>query len=68
MYNKGINTELQGNTGSLDMLKKTIEKYCWEAMEQLLKEKPYNKITVRDIAQRVGISTVTFYKHFKPHL
>ncbi len=52
------------NTGSSDMLKKTIEEYCWEAMEQLLKEKPYNKITVRDIAQRVGISTVTFYKHF----
>lgn len=46
------------------MLKKTIQQYCLEALEVLLTEKPYNKISVRDIANKVGISTVTFYKYF----
>ena len=46
------------------MLKKTTKQYCLEALEVLLTEKPYNKISVRDIANKVGISTVTFYKYF----
>ena len=32
---------------------------------QLLEEKPYNKITVQDIADDCGINRQTFYYHFQ---
>lgn len=32
---------------------------------QLLDERPYNKITVKDIVERCGISRNTFYYHFQ---
>lgn len=35
-----------------------------DAFWQLLDEKPYNKITVRDIAERCQINRNTFYYHF----
>ncbi|MGN0046461.1 MAG: TetR family transcriptional regulator [Eggerthellaceae bacterium] len=34
------------------------------AFEELLCEKPFNKITVQDITDRCGISRQTFYNHF----
>lgn len=35
-----------------------------DAFWQLLEEKPYNKITVKDIAERCQINRNTFYYHF----
>ncbi len=32
---------------------------------QLLKEKPVNKITVKEICERSGINRATFYKHYQ---
>jgi AcrR family transcriptional regulator len=48
----------------MEALKKSTQEYCWEALQQLLTEKPYNKISVRDICRKVGISTVAFYNYF----
>lgn len=45
-------------------MKKTIKDECGMVFLRLLGEKPYNKITVRDIANGAEISTVTFYKYF----
>jgi len=36
-----------------------------EAFEQLLDEKPFNKITVRDIVERCQVNRNTFYYHFQ---
>lgn len=36
-----------------------------DAFLQLLDEKPFNKITVRDIVDRCGINRNTFYYHFQ---
>jgi len=34
------------------------------SFSELLREKPYNKITVKDIVERCGITRNTFYYHF----
>lgn len=36
-----------------------------DAFEQLLEEKPLNKITVKDIVERCGVNRNTFYYHFQ---
>lgn len=36
-----------------------------DAFEQLLEEKPLNKITVREIVDRCGVNRNTFYYHFQ---
>ncbi|MBQ9300487.1 MAG: TetR family transcriptional regulator, partial [Clostridia bacterium] len=36
-----------------------------EAFKQLLQKRPINKITINDIAEKCGISRMTFYYHFK---
>ncbi|MGN0906402.1 MAG: TetR/AcrR family transcriptional regulator [Bullifex sp.] len=35
------------------------------ALKELVKEKPLNKITIQDIADRCGINRQTFYYHFQ---
>ncbi|MBQ2905798.1 MAG: TetR family transcriptional regulator, partial [Peptococcaceae bacterium] len=35
-----------------------------QAFLELLKEKPYEKITVTDIAQRADLNSSTFYDHY----
>ena len=35
-----------------------------DAFWQLLEEKPYNKITVKDIVERCQVNRNTFYYHF----
>lgn len=35
------------------------------ALEQLLKTKPFSKITVNELAEECGISRMTFYYHFQ---
>ena len=35
-----------------------------EAFRQLMREKDYDKITVRDIFKRAGVGNGTFYRHF----
>lgn len=41
--------------------KKIIKDTFWE----LLEEKPYNKITVKDIVERLGVNRNTFYYYFQ---
>ncbi|ADT91189.1 TetR/AcrR family transcriptional regulator [Deinococcus deserti] len=36
-----------------------------EALEALLRERPYSSITVHDIAERAGINRATFYAHYR---
>ena len=36
-----------------------------DAFAQLLEEKPYNRITVRDIVERCGVNRNTFYRHYQ---
>jgi len=37
----------------------------YDALAKLLREKPYNKITIEDLLQASGVSRSTFYAHFK---
>lgn len=46
------------------MGKETTKKVIAYAFKELLKEKPYNKITINDIAQKCDINRQTFYYHF----
>ena len=43
------------------MTKKTLV----QSFSRLLKQKPFKKITVQDIAEDCGVSRMTFYYHFK---
>lgn len=36
-----------------------------EALESLLRERPYSSITVQDITERAGINRATFYAHYR---
>ena len=36
-----------------------------DAFAQLLEEKPYRRITVRDIVERCGVNRNTFYRHYQ---
>ena len=36
-----------------------------DALLDLLKEKPFEKVTVEDIVNKCGASRPTFYRHFK---
>ena len=44
---------------------KSTKELLGNSLEQLLEEKPLNKITVGEIASRSGVSRMTFYYHFK---
>ena len=44
----------------MDRTKKVITDAFW----QLLTEKPYNKITVKNIVELCGVNRNTFYYHF----
>lgn len=35
------------------------------SLKLLLLQKPLNKITINDIAEKCGVSRMTFYYHFK---
>ena len=39
-----------------------------EALKKLLKERPFNKITVTDISNEAGLSRHTFYNHYETKL
>ena len=43
---------------------KLTEKAIKEAFGSLLDEKPFDRITVKDISSRAGINRQTFYYHF----
>lgn len=45
----------------MNRTKQAIQDTFW----QLLEEKPYDKITVRDIVERCGVNRNTFYYHFR---
>lgn len=42
-----------------------IEDYIITALLKLMEEKPYESITVTDIAKKAGVVRVTYYRHFK---
>ncbi|MCQ2211949.1 MAG: TetR family transcriptional regulator, partial [Paludibacteraceae bacterium] len=46
------------------MGKETTKLVIAYAFKELLAEKPYNKITINDIAQKCDINRQTFYYHF----
>lgn len=41
------------------------KKILYDAFFKLLKDRPFKKITVSDVAQECGINHMTFYYHFK---
>ena len=42
----------------------TTKKAIYYALKELLKEQPFNKITINDIAKQSNINRQTFYYHF----
>ncbi len=42
----------------------TTKKAMYYALKELLKEQPFNKITINDIAKQCNINRQTFYYHF----
>ena len=44
-----------------NMTKKALE----NSLKKLLKEKPFDKITIADITEDCGISRMAFYYHFQ---
>lgn len=45
----------------------TIQSKQWllDALLQLMKEKKYNEITIKELTSRAGLDRKTFYRHFK---
>jgi len=43
----------------------SAENCIYQALEILLENKPYNKISITDICGKAGVSRVTFYRHYK---
>ena len=50
--------------GSIDHMASLTKKAIRESFVRLLNEKPYNKISVRDIVEDCGINRNSFYYHF----
>ena len=44
--------------------KKTVKELLGESLEELLKSKPFEKITVQEIAENCGVGRRTFYNNF----
>lgn len=40
------------------------ETYLIQALIELIEKKPFDKITITDIAEKAGVSRITFYRHF----
>ena len=40
------------------------ETYLTQALIELIEKKPFDKITITDIAEKAGVSRITFYRHF----
>lgn len=47
-----------------NMTKKALE----NSLKKLLKEKPFDKITIADITEDCGISRMAFYYHFRIYM
>lgn len=47
------------------MKRKTAKEILADSFRELAKEKPIDRITVREIAVNCGYSSATFYRHFK---
>ncbi len=45
--------------------RKTTREILGESIHDLAKRKPMDKITVKEIAQNCGVTTATFYNHFR---
>lgn len=41
------------------------QKWLVTALLELMKEKPYKKITIKEIAEKAGVNRSTFYRNFK---
>jgi AcrR family transcriptional regulator len=52
-------------TQKQDTRYKLTESYIFEAIHQILSRKPFEKISIKDIAERAGISRSAFYLHFQ---
>ena len=52
-------------TGSCNRQIQRTRSWIFEALMQLLDEKPYSKIGVSDITQKAGIARQTFYRNYR---
>ena len=52
-------------TGKPNRQVERTKSWIFEALMLLMDEKPYNKITVSDIADKAGIARPTFYRNYK---
>lgn len=56
-----IKANYEGNSKMSELTKKALS----NALKEMLKEKPVNKITISDLCEKTGIRRQTFYYHFQ---
>ena len=44
---------------------KIYKEYLFESLMILLKDNPFNKISITDIAKKAGVSRMTYYRYYK---
>lgn len=44
---------------------KRSKKWISDALTELMRKKPFNEITVKDITDKAGVARLTFYRHFE---
>ena len=47
--------------------KPKMKDFLAESLELLMQEKPFDKITIKQICDRAGVIRATFYNHFGLH-
>ena len=53
------------NTKKINPLTIQSKQWLLDALLQLMKEKKYNEITIKELTERAGLDRKTFYRHFK---
>lgn len=65
--NKGVDEMENKAENNLDNAQKdsAIKEYLFTALIQLMEQRPYDKITITDIAKKAGVSRMSYYRAFK---